>query len=249
MPEQDPANLPPPEQLQFRRAQHAVDPAIKTCIVCKRPIDSAYFQANGNTLCPQCAERLKTGQQASHSSSLFRAVLYGAGAAIAGAAIYASVAIFLHLEIGIVAILIGYMVGKAVRHATNGKGGRPQQILAVALTYFSITTSYIPVFIYQASKAKIAAENPQSTQGAARQDQQPQRSTGIQMPSGRVLVTVFALAAAAPFLALFEGGNPISALISLFIIFIGLRQAWVLTRGSAIIITGPHPLGQSLTIP
>ncbi len=245
MPEPDPASLPPPEQLQFRRAQHAVDPAVKTCIVCKQPIAAEYFDANGNTLCPQCTQRLKTGQQAPPSGSLLRAVLYGAGAAIAGAAIYASVAIFLHLEIGIVAILIGYMVGKSVRYATNGKGGRPQQILAVALTYFSITTSYIPVFIYQESKAKITAENPQSTQAPARSDQGTPISTRPEMPSGRVLLTIFALAAAAPFLALFEGGNPISALISLFIIFIGLRQAWVLTRQSAIIITGPHQLSQS----
>jgi len=234
MPDPDPANLPPPEHLQFRRAQHAGDP-VKTCIVCKQSISADYFQANGNTLCPQCAQRLESGQQAPPSTSLVRAALYGAAAAIAGGAIYAGVAIFLHLEIGIVAILIGYMVGKSVRYATHGKGGRPQQILAVALTYFSITTSYVPVYLYQASKVKPAVEQNQTAPPAPESQPSTERTM-----AGLLLIT-----AAAPFLALFQGDNPLSALISLFIIFIGLRQAWVLTRRSEIIITGPFQLAQS----
>jgi hypothetical protein len=235
MPDPDPASLPPPEQLQFRRAQHAADPAIRTCIVCKQPIAGDFFQANGNTLCPQCAQCIESGQQAPPSSSLLRAALFGAGAAIAGAAIYAGVAILFHLEIGLIAILVGIMVGKAVRYGTSGRGGRPQQVLAVALTYFSITTSYIPVYLYQASKAKPAVEQSQS----------PQASPESQIAPGRAIVALLMLTAAAPFLALFQGGNPLSGLISLFIIFIGLRQAWVLTRRSEIIVTGPHPFAQS----
>ena len=74
------------------------------------------------------------------------------GAALAGCALYAAVAILLHAEIGLIAILVGWMVGKAIRHGSYGRGGRPQQILAVALTYFAITTSYIPVILYQAAR-------------------------------------------------------------------------------------------------
>jgi hypothetical protein len=217
MPEPD-QNLPQPEELQFRRAQ-PIGPDAKTCIVCKQPIAGDYFNANGNTLCPLCAQRINAHQQPPPHTSLLRAALYGGAAALAGAAIYAGVAIFLHLEIGIVAILIGYMVGKAVRYATNGKGGKAQQILAVALTYFSITISY------EASKIDVGTRV----------------SGGPQIPSGIALLTTFALAAAEPFLALFAGGrNPISALISLFIIFIGLQQAWRLTARREIVITGPY---------
>src|SRR5580658_7431285 len=155
MPEQD-QNLPSPGELQFRRAQ-PIGPDTKTCIVCKQPVAGDYYNANGNILCPQCKLRIEAHQQPPPHTSLLRAALYGGAAALAGAIIYATVVIVTHLEIGLVAILIGYMVGRAIRYASRGLGGRPQQILAVALTYFAITTSYIPVFIYQASKARSAA--------------------------------------------------------------------------------------------
>jgi hypothetical protein len=45
------------------------------------------------------------------------------------------------------------------------------------------------------------------------------------------------LTAAAPFLAL---GSGVSGFISLFIIFIGLQQAWKLTGRTELLVTGPH---------
>lgn len=43
---------------------------------------------------------------------------------MAGCAIYATVAPVTGLEIGLIAILAGVMVGKAIRHAPGGLGGR-----------------------------------------------------------------------------------------------------------------------------
>lgn len=240
MPEPDPSRLPPPEELQFRRAQHTTDPAIRTCIACKQPIAGDYYHANGNILCPQCKERINVQQQPPPHTSLLRAALYGAGAALAGCIIYATVAITTGLEIGLVAILIGYMVGKAIRYASSGLGGRPQQILAVVLTYFAITTSYIPVFIYQASKARSAAMTNQGTNRSTETRGEPRVTTSPRMPPARTILIILALAAAAPFMTLFEGSSMISGLISLFIIFIGLRQAWALTARRGIVITGPY---------
>lgn len=237
-PEPDPApeNTPAPEQLQFRRAQHSLDPNAKLCIACKNTIAGQYFHANGNVICAGCAQRIESHQQPPPHASLLKAALYGGGAAIAGCAIYAIVGM-LGVEIGIVAILVGWMVGKAIRYASGGLGGRPQQILAVLLTYFAITTSYIPIWIYQISKAK-----PQPAEQSQSQTVTPpaQTSTAVEpMSRGRALLFFVGLAAAAPFIAIFEGGSP-SALISLFIIFIGLRQAWALTKRTEIIITGPY---------
>jgi hypothetical protein len=229
MPEE---NLPPPEQLQFRRAQSVGGPEIRACVACKQPIDGDYFHANGQVVCPNCAQRIESGQQSPPTTSLARAALYGVGAALAGTAIYATVAIVFNLQIGLIAILIGWMVGKSVRYASHGLGGRPQQILAVLLTYFSITTSYIPVFLYEASrtnheaKATTGAQNPAQAQPT--------------MSAGRAIVLILGLAAAAPFIGLFAGSNTLSALISLFIIFIGLRQAWSLTARSEILVMGPY---------
>jgi hypothetical protein len=235
MPEPD-QNLPPPEELQFRRAQ-PIGPDTKTCIVCKQPIAGDYYHANGNILCPQCKERINARQQPPPHTSLLRAALYGGAAALAGCAIYATVAITTGLEIGLVAILIGYMVGKAIRYASRGLGGRPQQILAVALTYFAITSSYIPVFIYQASKA---ADTTNHASNPSTKTPEPRVTTEPRMPPARVILIILALAAAAPFMTLFQGSNIISGLISLFIIFIGLRQAWALTARREIVITGPY---------
>ena len=238
MPDPTPDNLPPPEELQFRRAQ-PIGADVKACIVCKQPIAGDYYHANGNILCPQCKERINAHQQPPPHTSLLRAALYGGAAALAGCAIYATVAITTGLEIGLVAILIGYMVGKAIRYASRGLGGRPQQILAVALTYFAITTSYIPVFVYQASKARsVATSNHAADQSA--KTPEPRVTTEPRMLPARAMLIVLALAAAAPFIALFEGSNIISGLISLFIIFIGLRQAWALTARREIVITGPY---------
>jgi hypothetical protein len=221
-------DLPPPEQLQFRRAQHASDPSIRSCIICKQPIGGEFYQANGNTLCGPCAAAFQARQQSAPPTSMLKAALYGGAAALAGCIIYAGVAITTGLEIGLIALLIGYMVGKAIRYASNGLGGRPQQILAVVLTYFAITTSYIPVFIYRASQEK-----------AAHTTAAPHVESAPRVLHGQEIVLILGLATAAPFIALFQGSNFVSAAISLFIIFIGLRQAWALTRRPEIIITGP----------
>ncbi len=226
----DPENPPAPEQLQFRRAQESFDPNAKICIACKNPISGQYFHANGNVICADCAQRIESHQQAPPHASLLKAAIYGGGAALAGCAIYAIVGM-MGVEIGIIAILVGWMVGKAIRYASGGLGGRAQQILAVLLTYFAITTSYIPIWIYQASKIK--HEQPAQQSAEAPKPAQPT------MSRGQAILFILGLAAAAPFIAVFEGSAP-SALISLFILFIGLRQAWVMTRRPEIIITGPY---------
>ena len=68
------------------------------------------------------------------------AAIFGLGAALAGAAIYYAVIAITHFEIGLVAILIGYMVGYAVRKGAGGRGGLRFQILAALLTVRSRRT-------------------------------------------------------------------------------------------------------------
>jgi hypothetical protein len=223
-------------ELQFQTAEPLpAAPAGPVCVACKQPIVNTYYHAQGATVCELCAQRIQSGQQAPPKLSLARAVLYGAGAALAGCIIYSLVAILLKLEIGLIAILVGVMVGKAIRHASNGMGGRPQQILAVLLTYFAITTSYIVVFVYNqvsnptAVQQRAAAKNG-GTSAPPVQESKPS-SFGV------AILMLLLIGAAAPFLALTQG---VSALISLFIIFIGLQRAWKLTGRSDILVMGPY---------
>jgi hypothetical protein len=237
MAEQSPATIPAAEELQFKTAIAAgQEAAAKSCVACKQPVSDTYFHAQGQVVCAMCASRIEAGQQAPPAYSLLRAVLYGAGAALAGCAIYATVALVTGLEIGLIAILVGVMVGKAIRHASRGQGGRAQQVLAVALTYFAITTSYIPVFIKGAmQKPKAAVVDS----GKAVRPPVTEKSKTPPMSFGQAVAALILLAAAAPFLTL---GSDISGLLSLFIIFLGLRQAWKLTGRSKILVMGPYPV-------
>jgi hypothetical protein len=182
-------------------------------------------------VCPPCATRIQAAQQAAPPLSLMRAALYGGAAALGGCAIYALVAIVLHAEIGIIAILVGWMVGKAIRHASYGRGGRPQQILAVVLTYFAITTSYIPVIVYHLAKDPPRVEQQQAPAQGAPAEARPRPNV-----SGLALYLLM-LAAVAPFLQLTSG---FGGLISLFILFMGLRYAWKLTERREIALAGPY---------
>jgi hypothetical protein len=228
---------PSPQDLQFQHAEPVAEAAaasegsVRTCVACKQPVGNTYFHAQGQVVCPLCAQRIQTGQQAPPALSLMRAALYGGVAALGGCTLYALVAIVLNAEIGLIAILVGWMVGKAIRHASYGLGGRPQQILAVTLTYFAITTSYIPVILYQAAKNPHRVEQQQAQAKAAPMEARPRMGVG-----GLVLYLLM-IAAIAPFLSLTSG---ISGLISIFILFIGLQRAWKLTERSEILLMGPY---------
>jgi len=221
-------------ELQFEHAEPLPAPGTgPLCVACKQHIAKSYYHAQGAVVCELCAKRIETGQQAPPVTSLARAALYGMGAALAGCALYALVAILTGLEIGLIAILVGYMVGRAVRHGSRGLGGRPQQILAVVLTYFAITTSYLPVFIYHAIKNPTALQQAKQSPTPVVQEKKPKISLG------QALFVLFLLFAAAPFLSLTQGAG---ALITLFIIFIGLQRAWRLTARSDILIMGPYEM-------
>jgi hypothetical protein len=236
--------IPQPEDLQFEQAVPVRDASSqvqqRTCLVCKTALAGEYFHAQGQPICSLCKARIEAGQQRPVSRSLLRAGLYGAGAALAGAALFAVVTIVTGLTLALISILIGFMVGKAVRRGSMGLGGRPQQILAVALTYFSITSGYIPVFIYHAAKRnqQTAAAKPVNPNA------RPQIATSepTKTPTPRyslitALTLLLLIALAAPFLSLSAG---VSGVLNLLIIFFGLQQAWRLTRRPEIVITGPY---------
>jgi hypothetical protein len=230
----DPAVLPATTDLQFEKAEFTADSAgSQQCVACKRSFSGAYYHAQGHVVCPACAERIQSGQQAPPALSLARAALYGCGAGLLGCTIYATIAILFDIEFGLIAILVGWLVGKAIRPASGGLGGRPQQILAVVITYFSITTSYIPVYISNQDK------HP-GVNRAARQKGEGktvEASPGAGKAIGVILVTIILIAAAAPFFSLASG---ISGILTLFIIFLGLQRAWRLTGRTDLLVMGPY---------
>jgi hypothetical protein len=113
-----------------------------TCTACTKAIVGKYFAVNGRYACEACSGQVINAAQG--GGSFIRALLLGAGAAIAGALVYYGIVAVTNLEIGLIAIALGYCVGKAVRIGAGLRPGKRYRALALLLTYWSITAMYIP---------------------------------------------------------------------------------------------------------
>ena len=124
-------------ELQFDQVPR---PAGTSCSACHGALLGSYYQANGHTLCAQCAENLRnlfTGQSGGFLR-LVKATGLGIGGGVAGGAVYAAVLAIAHINAALVTILIGWLVGKGVSKGCGGRGGVGYQILAVIITYLAI---------------------------------------------------------------------------------------------------------------
>jgi hypothetical protein len=111
------------------------------CAACGSRLLS-YYSVNGKVTCKRCRDAAVASQQGSHLPTLATAAGLGLLAAIAGAIIYFAVAKITGYEIGLVSIVVGLLVGKAVRKGARGRGGWRYQALAILLCYLSIASSY-----------------------------------------------------------------------------------------------------------
>ncbi len=132
-----------PSDLQFQKAEFADE--TRRCVLCKNPIGNVYYTYAGHPICPSCSSQRAELKES--DSITPQALIYGIGAAVAGAAIYAVVS-SIGFNWSLIAILVGFMVGKAIRMGSGGQGGLKLQILAVALTYLAITTGPLLAGIY-----------------------------------------------------------------------------------------------------
>lgn len=129
--------------LQFERAEFTA-PAAVQCTACQQRLAGSYFSANGQVLCAACAENLRQrfGGTGRDGARLLQAALFGVGAAVLGGAIYGAVMAYSGWKVGLISILVGIIVGKAVRHGSGNLGGTPYQFLAAVLTYAAIAGAY-----------------------------------------------------------------------------------------------------------
>ena len=132
--------------LQFDRVQQ---PAASVCSACQGALLGSYFQANGQILCAQCAENFRKllGPADGGFPRFLKAAAFGIGGGIAGGAVYFGVLKFAHINASIITILIGWLVGKAVRKGSDGRGGLGYQFLAVAITYLTIGLTFMLISV------------------------------------------------------------------------------------------------------
>jgi hypothetical protein len=228
--------------LQFDRAQF-VDPAAATltCAGCQQPIDGTYFEVNGQTTCAGCRTAIPEMQGGAGASGLLKATAGGVAAGILGALIYYAVAALTGYEFGLIAIVVGVMVGRAVRWGSSGRGGRLYQALAIVLTYLSIVGSYAPFVWKGLIEADAQQHSGAATTGGAADTGESSAARRGEVPAGNITagdlaiaVLVFsAIVLAAPFL----GG--ISNILGLLILAFGLYEAWKVNKRATFEISGP----------
>ena len=245
---EDNVSRPDTGELQFDRV---LGPGTETparegivCSHCDASVASEYYQINGLVFCGPCRNRIEAAAETPRGvGPLSRSGLFGLGAGIAGAAIYFAVLAVAHLEIGIVAILIGYMVGYGVRTGARGRGGLRFQVMAAVLTYLSVAFAYGPLVIKQAMDAD--AQKPHVS-AAAPAPVRTSTSPRADRPAvgGRFLVGLASLLGFVSILpVLIVVGSLPSGLITAVIIGVGMRQAWRMTAAPRLDVYGPYRVG------
>jgi len=242
----------PPPALQF----DAVTPgatgtsattAAMACAGCQAVLADEYFDVNGHSVCRDCSTRLASHAETPRGAGVLgRAAALGIAAAVLGAVLYFLVLAVTGLEVGLVAIAIGYMVGYGVRLGTRGRGGRRFQVLALVLTYWAMGLAYSSLVVkelIQRSSARPAAEQG-ATSAPAETPASPLQADGDAGPPislTTTLLTMIGLTFALPVMVIVQSmpGGIISAAIVAF----GMMQAWRMTAAPQIQVLGPFRIG------
>ena len=236
--------------IQFEKAEYESG---NHCVICQNELQASYFKINNQTTCSSCADKAVSEHRLIQlrGGRLLPALLYGAGAAIAGAAIYAIIAFTTGFEFGLISILIGWMVGKAMMRGSQGVGSRKLQIAALALTYLSITGGYIPGLIQEFTKmpdTEVAddanltpvAEGESESLSASAQGAEPTAAEPLTLTTVLfALVVTVGIAALVPFFALTTG---VSGILGIIILGVGLMQAWKETKEQPFAVSGPFEI-------
>lgn len=255
------------DDLQFDRAIHTEAPnasdAGLACAMCNTPLRTEYFHVAEQPTCANCKSAVeranqKAATQGRRPGIFARAFVFGLVAAIAGAVLYYAVIALTGWEIGLVAIVIGFMVGFAVHKGSGSAGGRRFQWLAIILTYFSVGLAYAPLAFksfaegdkptdaavsdsagVSASASDSAAEEPAAAPAAAQSDSAS--TPGMAAALGVTFLFIFAL----PVIYIVQSLP--SGLISAIIILVGMQQAWKMTARSEVPVSGPYRVGSRPT--
>ncbi len=229
-------------------------PQEASCSACRSQI-STYFEVSGVAVCESCKDLALAAHQASHVPTLLRGAALGTLAAAVGGGIYYAIAKATGYEFGLMSIILGLMVGFAVRLGSRGRGGWRYQALAVFLCYASICSTYVPRLLsalQEEKQAQAAVSSSTAVANPAAADKTdpvkmatpaPVASPEPQAPPTlggflKALAMFCALTLALPFLAGAQN------LMGIVIIGIGLYEAWKVNHGIRFSMSGPFLVGE-----
>ena len=142
------------------------------------------------------------------NTTLFaQALLCGLLGALVGAILDGGFIALTHINIGYLALVVAWLVAKAMTLGSRGQGGIAYQVSAVVLTYLSVAAAHSGLIYWQ-----------------VRTEQH--LSIPINLHN---LLLLAKLGVTFPITRFQDSG--VGALLGLFILFIGMRAAWRMTSG------------------
>jgi hypothetical protein len=256
------APLPPrqSDDLQFKTieppATTTAAPSGGACAACRQPIQGTYYTVGNQMICPRCQEQIAGVPGGGRAVRVLKATALGVGAGLVGAVVWCLVRRVAHVQLGLLAVAVGYIVGRAVRAGSGNRGGIGYQVLAVALTYCAICANFMPDVVEAIMKNPHSQASAQSGSGkvvnsdAVAPSQSDTGSTGnaasvappkqrglLRAAAGLVvaIVLVFVMTLIIPFSGVM---SPIGLLIAAF----ALWEAWKINTRRQIPIAGPYSL-------
>jgi len=227
--------------IQFERAERPSAAAGPTCAICTQPITRSYYEVNRHVTCPTCRSQILADWNRGSSGGRFaKALGLGLLAAAVGAGLYFGIEALTGYEFGLVAVVVGLMVGAAVRKGSQGRGGWRYQLLAMFLTYTAVVATDSTMIAREFGKqARERAESVAvvAPAGAGARAQPDTAGAATRIGPGAValgLIVLILLAYAAPIMIGFAA--PLHLLIAGFALYV----AWKLNKGSALRVTGPY---------
>jgi hypothetical protein len=215
---------PDEQEIDFGRAEFEQPRAPGlACGSCNAAL-TTYHTLNGTPRCDGCLQRANEA----HQGSFFKALLLGGVAAALGAALYYGIYALTDSQLGLVAIVVGIMVGVGVRMGAGGRTSMVYRLMAVGFAYLAITSTFVPDIV-ESMMQPDAAEAAADVDSAAVAE--PQEA------SAAAYVVGFVIAWIAP--ALFVANGEI---ILLIILLIGLWEAWRLSAPRDHEVLGPFTI-------
>lgn len=237
---------PPSGDLQFDRVEPSGSASGgQNCTICREPLRDSYYTLNGQAVCPSCRAKVESHLA---GGSFVKALGLGLGAALLGAGLYFAIELLTGYELGLVAVVVGYLVGTAVRKGWRGAGGWRPPALAVALTYLAIVATDSSMFVRQIiqesnAKADSAQTGVQDTAGqralaptGSASGNQTQSASEDSGTGSMALLKLLGIFLVSP--VLIGMNSPLHLLIA----GIALYEAWKLSRSPVLIVGGPFQL-------
>lgn len=227
------------------------------CSDCRAPMQKHYYALDSRPICARCRmgydKRIAYGRG---PGSLGRMLVMGGGAALAGAAVMGVVGFWMGFLRLLCATGVAYFVAKAINKATGDYYMRRNQVVAVALVWFSISlAALVPILIEtaryepEAPAAAVAAPvdpnaatadslgiaDLEEAEEALREARVPERPQSLEEQKaaqlrsggiGKAILIAFVLFLTLPIVSAFGLWGLQAAAISLVALGVALFKAW-----------------------